>query len=43
MLANHTTFVIAEEHIDLVIDEWIDEEEQRRKSDSKREKMVMIT
>lgn len=35
--------VIAEEHRDLVMDEWDkDEEERRRKSDSKREKVALV-
>lgn len=35
--------VVAEEHSDLVMDEWDkDEEERKRKSDSKREKAVLV-
>lgn len=35
--------VVAEEHCDLVMDEWDkDEEERKRKSDSKREKAVLV-
>ena len=42
-LANHTTFVVAKEHINLMMEEWKDEEEQKRKSDLKKEKAVLMT
>ena len=42
-MANHTTFVIAKEHIDFVMEEWKDEEEQKRKSDLKKKKTVLMT
>ena len=44
MLVNHTIFVVAKEHNDLIIDKWNNnEEEQKRKSDLKREKAVLVT
>ncbi len=43
MLANYIILVVGKEYIDLIIDEWDkDKEEQKRKSDLKREKMFLI-
>ena len=41
-MANNIIFVIAKEHINLVMDEWKDKKEQKRNSDSKKEKSVLI-
>ena len=42
-MTNHTTFVIAKKYIDLIIDKLKVEEEQKRKSDLKREKAILMT
>ena len=43
MLVDHIIFIIAKEHIDLMIESWKNIEEQKRKSDLQREKTVLIT